>query len=168
VSSRIQMVACTAAIAASLFVSGAEAQRRGAGQSDANQPVAVSLKVGADTYESSGGGRCTYAPAASIYQTPAELWTVQQSGNKQSLTVSLWKPKDGSGDMLTMSVSTGNVSQQINTVRGGGPTSGSASVALQKAGSGGTFTIQAKTKDGAAITGTIRCSTFAEHIAEGG
>jgi hypothetical protein len=33
---------------------------------------------------------------------------------------------------------------------------------------GGAFTIDAKTKDGVVITGTITCDAFAPHIAGGG
>jgi hypothetical protein len=105
---------------------------------------------------------------ASIYGVVSELWSVQQSGEGRSLTLSLWKPKDGSGDMVNLSVSTGGTSHQINTVRGGGPTSGSGKVTVQKAGGGGTFTITGTTKDGSAISGTIQCGTFAPHMAEGG
>jgi hypothetical protein len=70
--------------------------------------------------------------------------------------------------MVTLSVSTGNSSRQISTVRGGGATSGSGKVTLEKSGSGGAFTIDAKTSDGASITGTIKCDAFAPHVAEGG
>jgi hypothetical protein len=105
---------------------------------------------------------------ASIFQVVSELWSVQQSEEDRSLSMSYWKPKDGSSDMVTLSVNSGGTSHQVNTVRGGGATSGSGKVTFQKTGDGGTFSIDAKTKSGAAMTGTIQCDTLAPHMAEGG
>jgi hypothetical protein len=165
---QVYRVACVVSVLAlGAFDSDVAGQRRTPGQ-QAQQAIHVSLKVGSDTYQSSQPGKCTYAPIASIYQVVSELWSVQQSGDARSLSMSYWKPKDGTGDMVTLSVSSGNASHDVNTVRGGGATSGSGKVAFQKSGEGGTFTIDAKTKGGAAITGTIQCAAFAPHMAEGG
>ena len=150
------------------FVTEISAQRRPAGEAQVKQAIQVSLKVGGQTYQSSEPGRCTHAPIASIYQIVSEMWSVQQSQQTRSLSLTFWKPKDGSGDMVTLSVSTGNSSHEVNTVRGGGTTSGSAKVTFAKTGNGGTFTVEAKGKDGAPITGTITCNAFAPHAAEGG
>ena len=95
------------------------------------------------------------------------MWSVQQSTDGRSLTLTLWKPKDGSADMVTLAVTAGNSSQQITTVRGGS-TSGSGKVTLAKSAAGGVFTVDAKTGGGAVISGTITCDAFAPHIAEGG
>ena len=144
-----------------------DAAQRRAGEPDAKQGIHASLKVGGQTYQSTEPGKCTHAPVASIYQTMAELWTVQQSQDGRSLTLSFWKPKDGSADMVTLSVWSGKASHQVNTVKGA-TAAGSGTVTLEKAGNGGTFTVDAKSKDGAAITGTIRCEVFGRHTAEGG
>lgn len=145
----------------------ADAQRRAPGQAAAKQAIHVALKAGGQAFESSEPGRCTHAPTASIYQIVSELWSVQQSADSRSLSLTVWKPKDGSGEMINLSLRSGNTSHDVNTVRGGSPT-GSGTVTLQKAGEGGTFTVNAKTKAGVAITGTIKCDVFAPHIAEGG
>jgi hypothetical protein len=147
---------------------GLDAQRRVPGQAPPTQAISVSLKVGAEAYDSREPGQCSYAPSAAIYSIVSEMWSVQQSSEGRSLALTLWKPKDGSGDMVTLSVRPGRSSHEINTVRGGGATSGSGKVTLAKSGNGGTFTIYAKAKDGAAISGTINCDAFAPHIAEGG
>ena len=68
--------------------------------------------------------------------------------------------------MVTLSVTSGNTSHQINTVRGGGASSGSGT--LEKSGNGGTFTVDAKAASGVAVTGTIKCDSFAPHVDEGG
>ena len=158
--------------AASLVVSGsivaAEAQRRTPGQPQAKQAIEASLKVGGQTYESREPGQCSHAPTAAIYSVVSEMWSVQQSSEGRSLMMTLWRPKDGSGEMVNLSVRSGNASHSINTVRGGGTTSGSGKVTFEKSGAGGVFTVAGKTNDGAAVSGTIKCAAFAPHIAEGG
>ena len=145
-----------------------EAQRRVAGQTEPTQRIEAALKVGGEAYTSSEPGKCTHAPTASIYQVVSELWSVQQSSDGRSLALSFWRPKDGSADMVTLSVTSGNTSHQINTVRGAGASSGSGKVTLEKSGNGGTFTVDAKAASGVAVTGTIKCDSFAPHVAEGG
>ena len=149
------------------FIANVGAQRRAPGKAQPTQAIQVSLKVGGATYQSSQPGKCTHAPVASIYKSMAEMWTVQQAGGGQSLSLTLWKPKDGSGDMVTLAVTSGNVSHHVNTVRGG-TMAGSGKVTLEKSGNGGSFNVDAKSGTGAAISGTIKCDAFAPHMAEGG
>ena len=157
-----------ASLVVSGFVVGLDAQRRVPGQAQPKQAIDVSLKLGGQSYDSREPGRCSYAPTASIYSVVSEMWNVQQSSEGRSLALTLWRPKDGSGDMVTLSVNSGSASHEINTVRGGGATSGSGKVTFEKSGAGGVFSITGKTKDGAALSGTIKCDAFAPHIAEGG
>ena len=123
------------------FIADVEAQRRAPGQTQPTQSIQVALKVGGATYQSSEAGKCTHAPVASIFKTVAEMWSVQQNAGERSLALTLWKPKDGSGDMVTLSVTSGNLSNQVNTVRGG-VTTGSGKVTLERSGNGGTFTVE--------------------------
>jgi hypothetical protein len=156
------------AIALGALVANISAQRRPPAQAQPTQAIQAALKAGGATYQSNEPGKCTHAPVASIYKTMAEMWSVQQNGQGRSLALTLWKPKDGSGEMVTLSVTSGNVSHQVSTVRGGAATAGSGKVILKPAGSGGTFSVDAKSGSGAAITGTITCDAFAPHVAEGG
>ena len=167
---RTQTIASvTVAFIFSTFIAWIDAQqRRGPGAAPAKQGIEVALKIGADTYQSSEPGKCTHAPVASIYQTVAALWHVEQSPQGRSLSMSFWRPANGSGDMVTLSLTSGRTSHEVNTVRGGGATSGSGKVTFAKAGEGGIFTVDAKTQNGTAISGTIKCSAFAPHVAEGG
>src|SRR5688572_15318997 len=155
-SSNGQAVCVISVIALSGVVAGVEAQRRVPGQTQPKQGIQVSLSVAGQMYQSGEPGKCTHAPTAAIHNTLSELWSVQQSVQGRSLALTLWKPKDGSAEMVTLSVSVGGSSHDVNTVRGGGATSGSGKVALEKSGAGGTFTVDAKTKSGAAISGTIK------------
>src|SRR5687767_1063119 len=140
------------AITFSTLIADIYAQRRAPGQAPVKQQIQASLKVGGQMYQSSEPGRCTHAPVASIYNVVSEMWGVQQASDGRSLALSFWRPKDGSGDMVTLAVSSGNTSQQVSTVRGGGAT-GSGKVTFEKSGNGGTFTVDARTSTGAAIAG---------------
>jgi hypothetical protein len=154
-------------IAVSSFIANVDAQRRAPGQAQTKQQIQTSLKVGGQMYQSSEPGKCTHAPVASIYNVVSEMWSVQQASEGRSLALSFWRPKNGSADMVTLAVTSGNTSHHVSTVRGGA-TTGSGKVTFEKSGNGGTFTVDARTSTGAAITGTIRCDAFAPHTAEGG
>jgi hypothetical protein len=127
----------------------------------------VSLTAGGQRYESSAPGQCTHAPTASIYGAVSELWTAQQSDNGKSLSLSLWQPKDGSKPMVSLTVSSGKSQHRVSTIKGA-KIVGSAKTQFEAAGKGGTFTVYAKSAEGADIMGTIKCDAFAPHIAEGG
>lgn len=163
-----QVVGATVAIAVVGWIVQVDAQRRAPGQAPATQGIQTSLKVGSQALQSNQPGKCTHAPVASIYQVISQMWSVQQSSEGRSLSLTLWRPKDASGDMVTLSVGAGDTSYQVSTVRSGSPAEGTAKVTFEKSGAGGTFTLDARTKDGRAITGTITCDAFAPHIAEGG
>jgi hypothetical protein len=126
-------------------------------------PIEVSLKVGGQAYVAKGLGSCTHAPKASIYNVPAQLWSVSQQGDGGLVQLTLWKPADGSANMFSLSVK----NTAISTVKGGQVT-GAGTVTLVPSGKGGTLTVDAKTRTGEAITGTIKCEAFTPHIADGG
>src|SRR5687768_16164318 len=63
------VVTCTARLAGETQV------RR---QGPAQVPIEVSLKAGSAPYTAKGLGSCTHAPKASIYNIPAQLWTIRQ------------------------------------------------------------------------------------------
>ena len=151
-----------------------DAQRRvapGASSQPTTVPVTIALKAGADTFQFTGQASCTHAPTASIYGLLSEQWNVEQSEGSRSLHLTLWKPKNGAGDMFNLSISSGGARpQSVNTVKAPGAPApaGSGHVTLTPAGNGGTFTVDAKTAAGGAITGTIKCDAFSPAIAEGG
>jgi hypothetical protein len=127
----------------------------------------VSLMAGGQRYESSAPGKCTHAPTASIYGVVSELWTAQQSDGGKSLSFSLWEPKDGSRPMVSLTLTTGSSTHRVSTVRGAS-IAGNAKTQFQTAARGATITVYAKSAEGADIIGTIKCDTFAPHVAEGG
>jgi hypothetical protein len=160
-----------AAIALSVALATAEPRaeqvRRQTGQAPAATPVTVALKIGAAAYNSSAAGSCTHAAKASIYNVLSEMWTVRQEEEGRSLQLTLWKPSDGSAEMFSLSVSGPKASHQVSTVRGGAIV-GSGTVTLKPLDKGGAFSINAKTKSGETIAGTIQCPLFTPAMAEGG
>jgi hypothetical protein len=147
----------------------AQQQRPSAGQPP-TVGVTIALKAGASSYEFAGQASCTYAPIAAIYGVVSEQWNVEQSEGSRSLQLTLWRPKNASGDMFNLSVSGGARPQTVNTVKATSAPApqGSGSVTLTRAGKGGTFTVNATTAAGGVITGTIKCDAFTPAIAEGG
>ena len=136
-------------------------------QGSAEVPLEVSLKVGGAAYVAKGQGACTHARQASIYDVRAEMWSVRQTGEGgSSVELTFWKPSDGSASMFSLSLNA-TKSVSISTVKGGQVT-GSGSVNLSPSAKGGTFTVDAKTRAGEAVAGTIKCEAFTPAIAEGG
>lgn len=129
-------------------------------------PIEVALKSGAGAFNAKGQGACTHAPQASIYNVLSEMWSARHEDGDRSVQLTFWKPANGSAPMFSMSVN-GSKSLTISTVRGG-EVSGSGTVTFAPSGKGGTFTIEAKTKTGETVSGTIRCDAFTPAHAEGG
>ena len=132
--------------------------------------VSISLKVAGQPYNFSGKAHCTHAPLASIYDTNAQQWRVEHNEGQRSLSLTFWRPAAGSGDMFTLHCRIGGKSYVVTTVKtsGGGAIQGSGKVTFTPAKPGGTFTIEATTANGSAITGTIKCSAFSAAVEEAG
>jgi len=98
------------------------------------------------------------------------MWTVEQNADGKSLTLTVWRPNSGTGDMLSLAVTAGGKSYRVNTVKVGqrGEVQGSGTVKLDTSGQGGSFTINAATSDGAKISGTVKCDRFTSAEAAGG
>ena len=149
---------------ASVLASADQVRRQSPGA--AQVPMEVALKVGNVAYDAKGPGSCTHARQAAIYGVPSEMWSVRHKTDDRSLQLTLWKPKDGSASMFSLSIN-GKPSGTVSTVRGG-DVSGSGTVTLEPSGKGGAFTVDAKEKSGGSITGTIKCDAFTAAVAEGG
>ncbi len=132
--------------------------------------VEVSLQLGGTKYQASGQGQCKAAPQASIYGINAALYSVSQRANGQSLNLSLWQPKDGAPNMLSLRVSTGSKQYLVDTVKGGTKrdTKGAGKATVEKSGAGGVIAIDAVAAGGEKITGRIQCRSFGGIQAEGG
>jgi hypothetical protein len=163
-SMRVSAAAAVAFIFASVLVSADQVRRQSPGA--ALVPMDVALKVGNIAYDAKGQGSCTHARQAAIYGVPSEMWSVRHEADGRSLQLTLWKPKDGSAQMFSLSIN-GKPNATVTTVRGG-QVSGSGEVRLEPSAKGGAFTVDAKEKSGGSITGTIKCEAFTAAVAEGG
>jgi hypothetical protein len=130
----------------------------------------ISLQVGGTPYAFTGPGSCRSAARASIYDVQAAMWTVEQDADGKSLTLTVWHPSSGAADMLSLAITTGGKSHRVDTVKVGqrGDVQGSGTVKLDTSGQGGLFTINAVTKDGTKISGTVKCDRFTSQEAVAG
>jgi hypothetical protein len=131
----------------------------------------IAAKVAGKTYQSTGLGECASSAEASIYDVPAILWHAIYEGEDGSevrrLNLTVWRPKAGGGDMLGLSLQTGETTHQIATVKGG-QLAGSGTPGVRTAGNGGTLTVTGKDDHGDAIELSVECERFDEVVAEGG
>ena len=133
-------------------------------------PLKIELSAGGDRAELAGTGRCTHAPQASIYGTPAALWQIQDSGTGDigHATLTVWRPASGGGaDQFSMAIGSGDRQHRISTVKGG-EIVGSGTVVMHPTGDGAHFEVVGKDAEGRSIRASFQCERFAEHVAEGG
>jgi hypothetical protein len=126
--------------------------------------ISVSGKLAGKDYQGSGGGSCRHADDASIHGVSAAHWEVEysgQSGSLKQMSLTLWRPKDGSPDQLSLSLETGSGSHRIQT-GGKEKNKGQASVTILPSGPGGRLEIKGKAAGGKPVQLTIECPLFGE------
>ncbi len=150
-----------------LFVSAAlmgsvaaSAQRRPPGSQEKKVGVAIDLKVNGTPYTFKGEASCDHLAKGSIYDIAAERWSVRHDDNGRNISLSLWRPANGTGDMVQLNVNMGGKRYDVSTIKSPQGPSGSGSVKLVTEGTGGTFTVDATTPSAGKITGTIKCDAF--------
>ncbi len=145
------------------IVAPVPAQRRPAGSApqEAKVSATIALNVAGMAYQFSGQAVCEHLSRGSIYDIPAERWSVRHSEAARDMSLTVWRPQSG-GDMVTLAVSIGGKRHDVDTVKAPKATAvtGSATVKLAPEGKGGTFTLNATAGSGAAVTGTIKCEAF--------
>lgn len=160
-------------LAAALTIAApAPAQRRPAGSvpQEAKVGATIALTVAGTAYQFNGQAVCEHLSGGSIYDIPAARWSVRHSDAARDLSLTVWRPQSGGGDMVTLAIGLGGKRHDVNTVKAPKATSGtgSATVTFAPAGKGGTFTLNATTGSGAAVTGTIKCEAFTTPVAVAG
>jgi hypothetical protein len=169
-----RFVLLTAVVLLCSLTTEAAAQRRPQAQSpvDAQGGVTltISAKIAGKEYQASGAGSCRHAPEASIRGVSASLWMVQYGGGKDGgikrLNLTLWRPKDGGSDQVSLDVETKSSSHRVDI--GGEEERGEATVAILPNGPGGRLEIRGKDAEGKPMQVTIDCPAFAGVEAEGG
>jgi hypothetical protein len=131
--------------------------------------ISLDASVAGRIYKGSGAGSCHHADEASIHDVSASLWTVEysgQTGGLKQLSLTLWRPKDGSPDHLSLSLETSSGSHRIQTGGKEGNT-GEASVTILPSGPGGRLEIKGKESGGKPVQITIECPLFGDVEAAG-
>jgi hypothetical protein len=165
---RLAVIALLALLSGS--VQDGSAQRLQSKAPAESATITVAARVGGKEYQGTGTGSCRHEPEASISGVSAALWMVQYAGQKgalKQLNLTLWRPKDGSPDQLSLSLETGSGSNRIET-GGKEGNSGEGSVTILPSGPGGRMEISGKEAGGKSVQITIDCPTFAAIEAEGG
>lgn len=167
----VRFIPLTALALLASGVQDAAAQRRAPGQPvTESSELDVSARVGTKTYAANVAGTCKHEPSASIYDVPAALYMVESQGGEggiKGLNLTLWRPKNGSADQVSLSLDAGSSSYRIDVNPRDKPV-GEATVQLKPAGPGGTFELKGKDAKGTPLNVTINCPTFAGIEAEGG
>jgi hypothetical protein len=154
------------------FTAEAAAQRR-AQRPGAAEGVALSItgEIGGKKYQASGNGTCRHAPDASINGVSASLWMVQYGGSGDAalkqVNLTLWRPKDGASDQLSLNVETKSGFHRIET-GGSGENQGEGAVVILPSCPGGRLEISGKDGENKPIKITIDCPAFTAIHAEGG
>src|SRR4051812_32693710 len=92
-------------------VQGAAAQRTHPEAPAETAGINVAARIGGKKFQGSGTGECRHESEASIHGVSAALWMVHfagRTGSVKQLDLTLWRPKDGSPDQLSVSVETGS------------------------------------------------------------
>jgi hypothetical protein len=152
-----------------------EAQRRAGGtagvESRETVEIGILAGVGARDYTSRLPGTCRHQPSASIYDVPAALYMVQADGTEGSeikrLSLTLWRPKDGSADQLSLALDVGSTPVEIE-INPRERARGAATVQVHRSGPGGKLEVRGKDAAGTKVSVTISCPVFAGVVAEGG
>jgi hypothetical protein len=137
---------------------------------DESITVTIGGKVAGKKIQASGDGTCSHAADASIHGVSASLWMVQYGGGDGSLkqlNLTLWRPKDGGPDQLSLAVETKWGSHRIETGNPGDE-KGEGSVTILPSGPGGRLEVSGKEAGGKPIQLTIDCTAFSGVEAEGG
>ncbi len=152
-----------------LFTAGVH--EAGAQGSESASTVTISAKVGGKSYQATGPGSCRHEPTAAIYGVPAALWMVGQSGGDdasiKSMNLTLWKPKNGTPQQFSLSLTTKSSSHRID-VGGRGDQIGSAKASVHPSGPGGRIEVSGKDESGQGVELVVKCAAFAGVEAAGG
>lgn len=133
-------------------------------------PMKVKVTVGRASYSEEGTGGCATSTESSIYDVPATQWHVAYGGgasNIQHLNLTVWRPRTGGPDMVSLHLRSGEISHRIATVKEGA-LEGSGTAGVRPAGKGGILNVSGQDSDGHPLELTVECERFDEVVAEGG
>jgi hypothetical protein len=153
----------------------AVAQRQTLAPDSPKAPIEASLniagKAGGKSIQASGTGSCRHAPDASLRGVSASLWMVRYGGEAdgavKQLNLTLWRPKDGGPDQLSLALETKSGEHKIET-GAEGEHKGEGRVTILPSGPGGRLELTGKDSKGKPLQISIDCPAFADVEADGG
>jgi hypothetical protein len=132
-------------------------------------PLSIEATVDGRRYAAEGTGECRHAPDAYIYGEPSAMWLVQYRGADEvrSLSLTLWQPKSGADEQVSVTLGTEHASPSISTVRGG-EMSGTASAGVEMEGAGARLRVDGRDAAGDVLRIEVRCAHVGAVEAVGG
>jgi hypothetical protein len=131
--------------------------------------LSIIARVGGKVYPVEGSGECSTSSESTIYDVPATQWHAAYDGGGRAelgnVNVTVWRPKAGGADQVTLYLTAAGRTHRIATVAGG-ERIGRATASARSEGDGGTLVVEGVSGDGTAIKLELRCSAFSE-IVEG-
>jgi hypothetical protein len=135
----------------------------------AESHVSLVAKVGGHVIPAEGSGECYTSSESTIYDVPATQWHATFNGPKtsdlQNVNVTVWRPKAGGPDQVTLFLTMDNKTHRIATVAGA-ELIGRATASARVEGDGGTLLVEGSTSAGTPVRLELSCSAFSE-IVEG-
>jgi hypothetical protein len=140
---------------------GAQQLAPSGGKQAAEAALNISGTVAGKALQVSGGGSCHHNPDGTFQGGAASLWTVDYSGPDpvKRLELTLWRPKDGGADQLSLSLKTKSGDHRIETGTKGKP-KGEGTVTILPSGPGGRLELSGKDAKGKPIQISIDCPSF--------
>ncbi len=131
--------------------------------------VSLVAKVGGRVIPAEGSGECYTSSESTIYDVPATQWHATFNGPKtsdlQNVNVTVWRPKAGGPDQVTLFLTMQSKTHRIATVTGA-ELIGRAIASARIQGDGGTLLVEGTTREGTPVRLELSCSAFSE-IVEG-
>lgn len=139
------------------------------GLADAPVDTGVNLvaRVGKRVIPAAGPGQCSTSSESTIYDVPATQWHGIYEGPDHSalehVNVTVWQPRAGGPDQMTLYLTLQGKTHRISTVKGG-ETHGRATASARRQGSGGTLLVDGATDEGTPIRLEFICDEFSEIV----
>jgi hypothetical protein len=142
---------------------------RGFTDAAAETTINIVARIGKLAIPVYGPGQCNTSSESTIYGVPATQWhgvfDGPDSSDLEHVNVTVWQPKAGGPDQVTLYLTVAGTTHRISTVKGG-ESLGRATASARRQGTGGTLLVDGTSADGTAIHLEFICDEFSE-IVEG-
>ena len=134
---------------------------------DGETMINLVARVDGRAFAASGHGECHTSAESTIYDVPVTqwnaTWSAAERGSLQNVNVTVWRPKAGGADQVTLWLTAGGTTHRISTVTGG-EVFGRATASARQQRDGGTLLVDGVTREGTAIRLELICDKFSEIV----